>query len=103
MLDFSRPRGVVVGFGVAARGTAISMTKRPRWMGLAGQGIELTAAVVGFGLAGYWVGGYFGNSRIGLLIGAVLGIIGGLYNLIRSALKVVSRQNQDQSEPVRDD
>ena len=80
------------------------MKKRPRWMSLAGQGFELTAAVIGFGAVGYWVGGQFGDARIGLTIGAILGIIGGLYNLIKASLKAVKRSEatlkrsrQDQS------
>lgn len=70
------------------------MKKRPRWTSLAGQGFELTAAVVGFGAVGYWVGHYYGNARVGLLIGAILGILGGLYNLIRAYLRALSRQSQ---------
>ncbi len=70
------------------------MKKRARWTSLAGQGFELTAAVVGFGAVGFWVGGYLGNARIGLLIGAILGILGGLYNLIRSYLRALNRQSQ---------
>jgi F0F1-type ATP synthase assembly protein I len=84
-------------------GTANSMKKSPRWMSLAGQGFELTAAVIGFGLAGYWVGGHLGNASIGLLVGALLGIFGGLYNLIHSSLRTIEKQEQDQSESVRDD
>ena len=65
-------------------------------MGLAGQGFELAGAVLGFALVGYWIGRYYGDARIGLLIGAVLGIVGGLYNLIRASLRAVKKQ-QDQN------
>lgn len=88
---------------IGSLGTAISMKKRSRWTSLAGQGFELTAAVIGFGLMGYWIGRYFGNARVGLLIGSILGIIGGLYNLIRSSLKEVNRPKQDSSGPIRDE
>lgn len=57
-------------------------------MRLAGIGIELTAAVAGFGLVGYWLGGSFGNAKLGLLIGATLGVIGGLYNVVRTAWRL---------------
>ncbi len=75
------------------------MKKRPRWSSLAGQGFELTAAVIGFGLVGYWVGGYLGSARNGLLIGSVLGIIGGLYNLIRASLREVNLQGRSKQRP----
>ena len=67
-------------------------------MSLAGQGFELTGAVLGFGLVGYWIGRHYGDARVGFLIGAVLGIVGGLYNLIRASLKAVHRQRTDSSE-----
>ena len=51
-----------------------------------GLGFEFAAAVAGFALVGYWLGGYFGNVRLGLAIGAGLGVVGGMYNLIRAAL-----------------
>ena len=78
---------------------------RPGWLRLAGSGFELTAAVVGFAAVGFWLGRYFGNANLGLMIGAILGIVGGLYNLIRASLVVSrdsnqsQRSNQDKSEP----
>ena len=48
-------------------------------------GVEFSAAVIGFTLVGYWIGRYYGASRWGVLIGAVLGIVGGGYNLIRQS------------------
>lgn len=78
------------------------MKKRSRWTSLAGQGFELVAAVLGFAAFGYWIGRYFGKAELGLLIGAVLGIFGGLYNLIRVSLREINRQNRStekKSEP----
>lgn len=54
----------------------------------AGLGFELAAAAVGFGAFGYWLGGYYGSPEKGLLIGASLGIFGGMYNLIRASLAI---------------
>lgn len=51
--------------------------------GLAGIGFELVAAVAGFTLIGYGWDRYFGTAPWGLLIGALLGGVGGMYNLIR--------------------
>ena len=62
------------------------MRKRPNSRRLAGIGFELAAAVAGFVLFGYWVGKYFGRAELGIVIGAVLGLIGGMYNLIRVTL-----------------
>jgi len=57
-----------------------------RWQGLSSIGFELVAAVVGFTLLGYWWDRHFGSRPWGLLTGATLGLIGGMYNLIRRSL-----------------
>ena len=62
------------------------MEKRPNARRLAGIGFELAAAVAGFVLVGYWVGKYFDKPQMGIVVGAVLGLIGGMYNLIRATL-----------------
>ena len=53
---------------------------------LAGIGFELAAAVAGFTFFGYLWDRHFGTRPWGLLIGALLGLIGGMYNLIRQTL-----------------
>ncbi len=57
------------------------------WTRLAGLGFELAAAVAGLAAFGWWVGRYYGHPAAGLVVGATLGIVGGLYNLIRASLK----------------
>jgi F0F1-type ATP synthase assembly protein I len=57
-----------------------------RWQGLSGIGFELVAAVAGFTLIGYGWDRHFGTKPWGLLTGAALGLIGGMYNLIRQSL-----------------
>ena len=54
-------------------------------------GFEFAAAVIGFVLVGYWIDRKYGCQPKGVLIGAELGILGGGYNLIRTALQA-SRQ-----------
>jgi F0F1-type ATP synthase assembly protein I len=49
-------------------------------------GFELVASVGAFILVGYWWDRHFGSAPKGLVIGAVLGLIGGMYNLIRQSL-----------------
>jgi F0F1-type ATP synthase assembly protein I len=58
----------------------------PNWTKLAGVGVELAAAVAGFTLAGYWWDRHFHTEPWGVLIGVALGLIGGMYNLIRQSL-----------------
>jgi len=53
---------------------------------LAGMGFELVAAVGAFILVGYWWDRHFGSEPKGLIVGALLGLIGGMYNLIRQSL-----------------
>ncbi|MEE8368872.1 MAG: AtpZ/AtpI family protein [Thermoanaerobaculia bacterium] len=73
------------------------MKSRPSSGSVAGLGFEMAAAVVGFSLVGYWVGGYYGNSALGITIGGVLGVIGGTYNMIRAAL-LASRHDSTRSK-----
>jgi F0F1-type ATP synthase assembly protein I len=56
------------------------------WSKLSGVGFELVAAVGGFTFFGFLWDRYFGTRPWGLLIGALLGLIGGMYNLIRQSL-----------------
>jgi len=58
-------------------------------MRLASLGVELGASVAGLALFGYWIDRHYGSAPKGLVTGAVLGLVGGLYNLIRSALRAL--------------
>jgi F0F1-type ATP synthase assembly protein I len=53
---------------------------------LSGIGFEFAAAVGGFTFAGYLWDRYFGTSPWGTLAGAILGLVGGMYNLIRQTM-----------------
>ncbi len=64
------------------------MKKRSSRSRLAGLGFEFAGAVAGFTLFGYWIGKHYGDPQLGILIGAVLGIVGGMYNLIRATVAV---------------
>lgn len=64
------------------RGSADSRS----WIRLSSIGFELVAAVAGFTLLGYWWDLHYGTSPWGLLTGVVLGLVGGMYNLIRQSL-----------------
>jgi len=62
-----------------------------------GMGFELAAAVAGFTLVGYWVDRHYRTYPWGVLIGLALGLIGGMYNLIRESL-AASRQARSETE-----
>lgn len=51
-------------------------------------GLELAGSIIGFTLVGYWVDRSFGSGRTGLVIGACLGIVGGMYNFLRQAVQL---------------
>lgn len=51
-------------------------------------GWELGAGIVGLTLAGVWIDWRFGCSPTATIIGAAIGIVGGLYNFIRRAMRM---------------
>ncbi len=60
--------------------------------------MELAGATAGLALTGYWVDGKFGTQPWGLLVGVLVGIVGGLYNLVRdSMLAAREAQSEDAS------
>jgi F0F1-type ATP synthase assembly protein I len=64
---------------------------RRKGLRLAGIGMELAAAVLGLTLVGYWVDRHFGTAPWAVVIGAVVGLLGGMYNFLRQALGAVKR------------
>ncbi|GMV96923.1 MAG: AtpZ/AtpI family protein [Phycisphaerae bacterium] len=56
-------------------------------MHLAGMGVELAAAILVFCAIGYWIDRHWpAVSPWGLVVCSILGIVGGLYNLVRKAV-----------------
>ena len=80
------------------------MTERrfPGWVRYSGVGLELAGATAGLALIGYWVDGRFGTRPWGIVIGAIIGLVGGLYNLVRESLAAV-REGQADDESERSD
>lgn len=76
---------------------------RPAWLRFSGIGIEFAAAVAGFALVGYWIDRRYGSSPWGVLIGAVLGLLGGTYNLVRASLAAMKESDRDWRGSKRDD
>lgn len=56
------------------------------WMRLAGLGFELAGSIAGGALLGWWIDRRLGSAPRALITLAAVGIVGGLYNLIRTAL-----------------
>ena len=74
----------------------MSADKRfPNWVRHSGVGLELAGAVAGFALVGYWIDRHYGTSPWGLVVGVVLGIVGGLYNFVKEALRATREAQQD--------
>ena len=72
-----------------------SQSKFPAWMQYSGAGLELAGATAGLALTGYWVDGKFGTQPWGVLTGTLIGIVGGLYNLVKAALAASRDAGQD--------
>jgi F0F1-type ATP synthase assembly protein I len=75
---------------------------KPSWSRYTGMGFELAAAIVGFCLLGIWIDYRYKTKPWGLLICSVLGVVGGMYNLIRQALKAVNNRPTDEQGESRD-
>ena len=61
----------------------------PGWVRHSGVGLELAGATAGLALVGYWIDRRFGTQPWGILGGVVIGLVGGLYNLVRESLQAV--------------
>ena len=68
-----------------------------RWLRHAGVGIEFAAAFGAFVVLGWWVGRRLDWNPWATLVGAGLGFVGAMYNLIREGLKL---QRQAQAQDV---
>jgi ATP synthase protein I len=67
----------------------------PGWVRYSGIGLELAGATAGLALLGYWIDSKFGTSPWGILICVVIGIVGGLYNLVKEAMAAASQARED--------
>ena len=83
---------------------ALGRRSNRRELSLAGMGFDLAASVGVAALIGWWIDGRYDSGPWGVLIGALLGLVGGMYNLIRASLGAIpwadiwGRQNPAASE-----
>lgn len=72
----------------------------------AGLGMELAGGIAGFAALGWWLDRSFGTSPGWLIAGSLVGSAGGLYNLIRHALRMAredeQRRRQERHEKASD-
>jgi len=70
----------------------------PGWIRYSGAGLELAGATAGLALIGHWIDGKFGTSPWGILGGVLMGIVGGLYNLVKQSLAAVREARDDDAK-----
>jgi F0F1-type ATP synthase assembly protein I len=78
----------------------------PGWVRYSGTGLELAGAVAGFALVGYWIDRHYGTDPWGIVTGLILGIVGGLYNLVRQSLRAAREakiSDESQADATQDD
>lgn len=76
-----------------------SESKSPRWARGYSLGIELAAAVGGASLLGYWIDRHYKTDPWGLLVCFALGLIGGMYNFLRSSIRQYRESAGESSAP----
>lgn len=75
-------------------------TNRPTWVRYSGLGLEFVAAVGGFAAIGHWViDANFQTSPWGLVVCVMVGVVGGMYNLIRQSMAAFKEMDRRNSKP----
>ena len=77
--------------------------EQANWQRLLPLGFELFGAVLGFSLLGFWIDRRYDTRPWGLLVCVVLGLVGGLYNLIRVSLSVLNPPHDPKAGDSGDD
>ena len=67
----------------------------PGWVRYSGVGLELAGAMAGLAFIGYWIDRRYGSQPWGILGGVVIGLVGGLFNLVRESLDAAREARAD--------
>jgi F0F1-type ATP synthase assembly protein I len=67
----------------------------PGWVRHSGVGLELAGVLAGFTLIGYWIDSRYATEPWGVIAGVVLGMVGGLYNLVKQSLQAAREARVD--------
>lgn len=73
--------------GLASLEPVMSPNPQPSPWRYAGLGLELAGGIAVFIGIGYLFDRWMGTDPWGMIVGAILGLAGGLYNMIREALQ----------------
>lgn len=76
--------------------------RRRAEMGLTGMGFDLAAAVGVGTLIGWWIDRSYGTDPWGLVICALVGIVGGLYNFAKAGRRAALRAQREQEDDERE-
>jgi F0F1-type ATP synthase assembly protein I len=74
----------------------------PGWVRYSGVGLELAGATAGLAFVGYWIDSKYGTGPWGILGGVLIGIVGGLYNMVKESLKAVREAKRDDDDAKHD-
>jgi F0F1-type ATP synthase assembly protein I len=74
----------------------------PGWVRYSGVGLELAGAMAGLALLGYWIDGRFGTTPWGIIGGVVIGLVGGLYNMVSESFQAVREAKTEDDDARRD-
>jgi ATP synthase protein I len=68
------------------------------WIRYSGIGLELAGVIAGLALLGYWIDRRYGTSPWGILGGVCVGLVGGLYNLVRESLEAIREARREDAD-----
>ncbi len=71
-----------------------------RWQ-MTSSGLELVGVMGVLAGIGYYLDGRFGTAPWGVIVGALVGIVGGLYRMVREASRMVRRDRDHDRDPDR--